>query len=144
MVGVLFRDLVFFVCGMLLLGYAHLLIFFGLEHYDKWLMPLLYGLYYGIICFTIFVLTIRLIKSRLVFCLTSWCVVFFLLSLNIQSAKKIGLTEKKWGYDIFVNGEITNIGIAYKIADPLGGMACVATILFIVQLVKTYLKVESN
>lgn len=123
-----FKDLLLCVGGILFGSYAWLLISAGPQHYDKWLLPVINGLYYGLACFFIFVISIRLCKSNALFFLLSCSAALLLLYFNISAAMNIHLTERIFGYDTFINGKITAIGILYKMLNPLTLMAMYASI----------------
>ena len=113
-----------------LFAYAKLFLASGIEHADKWLLPCLYGLYFGAICLVIFEVTVRVARSLALFCAVSWLAVTGLLVFGILGALEANLTLRELGIDVFVDGRITFGGVLYKLFDPLGLMAVAATVLF--------------
>lgn len=125
-----FKELCLFIGGISVCKYVWL-ITIDINHYDKWLIPVIYGVSYGAGCFLIFTVSIRILHSRLIFALSSSAITLLLIYLNINAAQKGNLTQRINGYDLYINGQWTNIGLVYEAMNPYGFMAIYAVLLFI-------------
>jgi hypothetical protein len=93
----------------------------------QWLLPFLSGLYFGVICYAIFFVSVRLGRSPLLFCVLSWLAVAVLSALNVIGASRRS-TSMRWnGFDIFIHGDITPFGVLFEIFDPILVLAAWAT-----------------
>lgn len=108
-------------------SYVWVLIGTGFEHMDKWLLPIIYSGFYGVVCFIIFSVSIRLLKSELLFCVLSWVVPIVLLLIKLIGLSNSNLTYFEHGHYLYVDGKMTLMGFVYYTRDPLWAMAILST-----------------
>lgn len=122
-------------------SYAFYVFWYGAA-YDKLLIPVVDALYFGVICFAIYALSVRILKSHVLFFVISWAVSFLLFFLNVDAARRGGLHQNINGYDIFVSGDITLFGVFHEIFDPVGLMAIWASFIYF-RYLKSVCRIEN-
>jgi len=101
----------------------------GDAHLDKWLLPLFDTLFYSVPCFLVFIVSIRLLKSKIAFAVLSWALFAAMLFLLTSNANSVHLSWRFAGYDLFTSGKITIHGLVFHLLEPFGLMALGATFL---------------
>jgi len=119
----------------LLLCYAYVFVRYhvvGHAPFNRWLLPLIDTLFYALSCWLVFVISIRLFKSKLTFAVLSWLSVGLAMALAITNAGEIQLTQRVMGYVLFTDGAISIWGVVYHLLKPYGFMALWATALLVI------------
>ena len=124
------RDFFSFILMGFVYSYAYQTIWYG-GPYDKFLLPLVNGLFFGSVCFFVYTISFRIFRSKVLFFILSWVIVIGMFCLNLTGAKEAGLSQNVRGHDIFINGEITQYGMFHEFLDPIGVMAIWASVLLV-------------
>lgn len=128
---------IFFTCS--LYGHLQSLTIFGMEKLFKVVPSIFYGAYYGFLLSLMYFISLKFLKSEVVFFIISWLTCLGLFFSNLSGAQDRTLTLYRYGHAIYSEGNISEFGILYEFLDPIGITAIVATIL-IVRKVVLYLK----
>lgn len=117
-------GIIFVLC--LLFSYLNFCLVQGAP-WDKWLMPLLSAGYYTLITGAIYLSTVSVFKSPIAFMVVSWIAVATLFVAGLFNAQSADLTWRLSGFDLFIKGDVTALGIVYQLLDPVLFLAFFAT-----------------
>lgn len=87
----------------------------GLSH---WLLPLVDFLMHSAIYGVIYAITAYVPGRPWPFIVAVWIAAFADLAHKLSNADKGGLSMRKWGYDIYISGDLTLFGAIYQIGSP--------------------------
>jgi hypothetical protein len=122
------KDILIFIFLSTLFFYIRSMILLGFNLYCYLFLSFCFGLFYGLVCFLNFSISIRILKSRFLFLILS----LFILSLNylyfIFSSYKSGNSTEEIFYTIF----------SLKIIDPFLLTAAYATAIYFKKLANKY------
>lgn len=124
------RDFLILFLLSFLYSYLYYIFFFDVPR-NLFLIPILEGLYFAFICYFIIWISLRRLKSIELFCFLSWGGAILLSIINIIGGEQSSLTYRVNGMELFVNGQITFLGIIFEFLDPVGFLAFFSTFILL-------------